>query len=307
MKKIIFDHDLGSDCDDGGAGAILAKAHRDGLVRVLAVTHAIANPYGQYCMEAIFEYLGAEGVPFGYNLENDKCREDDCHMSTKGPAERYYARVGRPFPERKSNLKLLRRVLAENGGKNDILLVVTGPLITLYELYRSGPDEISPKTGLELAKENIERIIIAAGNFQSFDVREWNIRCDAESALAVLNHSPIPILYSGNEVGGCIISGQSLADQPEDYPLRDCYYELNNAYQTNECTRNSWDLVVAYYAVYGDTGLWGRQDGYEVEVDEQGRTRFAPGGIHSYLVPDYSKTDEICAIFNEQMAVDNRK
>lgn len=305
MKKIIFDHDLGSDCDDGGAGAIFAKAHRDGLIDLLAVTHAIANPYGQYCMEAIFEYLGAKGVAFGYNLENTLGCEEDYHMSTKGPAERYYTEKGRPFPEQKSNCKLLRKILAENGGKKDITVTMTGPLTTLHELYLSEPDEISPKTGRELAEENFERIIIAAGNFQSYEVREWNIRCDAESALAVLNNSSIPILYSGNEVGGCIISGQTLADEPEDYPLRDCYYELNAAYKIEACTRNSWDLVIAHYAVYGDTGLWGRNDGFSVEVDAEGRTKFAPGGIHSYLVPDYAKTDEIVGIFNRMMSADN--
>lgn len=304
MRKIIFDHDLGSDCDDGGAGAILAKAHRDGKVQVLAVTHAIANPYGQYCMEAIFEYLGVKDVPFGYNLENDKCSDEGYGMSTKVPAEKYYTQNGRPFPERQSNIKLLRRIFAENGGKKDIFFVMTGPLITLHELYRSGPDEISPKTGLELAKENIAQIIIAAGNFQDPEVREWNIRCDAESALAVLNNSPIPILYFGNEVGGCIISGQTLADQPEDYPLRDCYYALNAAYQINDCTRNSWDLVVVYYAVYGDTGLWERKDGYFVEVDELGRTKFSPGGIHSYMLPNYAKIDEIRDLLNQEIAAD---
>lgn len=306
MKKVLFDHDLGSDCDDGAAGAIFAKAHREGLIRLLGVTHAIANPHGQYCMEAIFEYLGVKDVPFGYNLENDKCGDDGFHIATKSPADRYFTEKGRPFPERKSNIKLLRKILAENGGKKDITLAMTGPFITLHELYKSAPDDISPKTGLELAKENLERIIIAGGNFQSFEVQEWNIRADAESALAVLNNSPIPILFVGNEVGGCIISGQSLAAEPEDYPVRDCYYALNAAFGLNACTRNSWDLVVAYYTVYGDTGLWERRDGYEVEVDELGRTKYAPGGIHSYLVQNYEGVDKIRDIFNDIITVNGK-
>ena len=300
MKKLIFDHDLGSDCDDAGAGAIVAKAVKAGDCKVLAVTHAISDPYGQYAMEAIFEYLGVTGIPFGYNLENQKLGTEDYHQCAKYAVEKYFG--NRPLPERKSNIKLLRKVLAENNQK-DITLLTTGPSVTLFELYRTQGDEISPKSGRELVADNICEFIYTGGNFVSSEVMDWNNRADPESSFAVLNDSPIPITYCGNEIGGCIFTGQILPDQPEDYPLRDCYYLLTNF---EDCVRNSWDLVAAYIAIYGPGKYWRVNRGYDVHVNADGQTFYQKGGPHnfiSYNVNLEEYIDEIQDMLNDFIAV----
>ena len=297
-KKIIFDHDLGSDCDDGAAGVILARAVKNGLCDALAVTHSVGNPHGQYVMESLFEYFGVrDNIPFGY-LFQDVNADDTFHGSTKRTAEMYYLEKGRPYPERQSNVKVFRKVLAENNAK-DIILVSTGPFTSLRELYESGPDEISPKTGIELVKENICLFCCAAGCFTSSEVREWNIRADVESAFEVLNNSPIPITYFGNNVGGAFMTGQDLPNEPEDYPLRNSYMELHNF--SGESARPSWDLVVMYYAIYGESGFWTVKEGYDVKVNELGQTTFKEGGIHSYI-EQVQDTQPIQDLMNEQIS-----
>ncbi len=297
MKKIIYDHDFGADCDDGGAGAMLAKAHRDGHVKVLAVTQAIANPYGQYCMEAIFDYLGVSGIPFGYNLENSKFSGDVYHLCTKSPAEKYYAAKKKPFPEQQSGIRLLRKVLSENNRK-DITLVTTGMLTTVYGLCLSGPDDISPKTGLELLAENIEEYVLGGANFESEDVREYNVRADIEAGMYVVNQAPFPITYVGSEVGFYIISGQILADQPEDYPLREAFYAVNEG---KDCTRFSWDQADMHYAIFGPGDFWEVHRNIHVSIDSEGHTFFRPGGKDSYLSFDHKHIDRLREIFNEGM------
>lgn len=297
MKKIIFDHDFGSDCDDGGAGAMLVKAAQKGLVKILAVTHAVANPYGQYCMEAIFEYLGMKDVPFGYNLENDKFSTDDYHSCTKTAADAYYIKKDRPFPERKSNIKLLRKVLSGNGAK-DITLVTTGMLTTIYELCRSGADEISPKTGLELLQENIAEFVLTGANFESEEVREWNVRADIEAGMYTVNEFPMPITYVGSEVGFYIVSGQIFASQPEDYPLREAFYAVNDY---NDCTRFSWDQAAMHYAIYGAGDFWQIRGNVGVTLDEEGHTFYREDGKDRYVFFDHAEIDSLRDIFNEEM------
>ena len=44
MEKIILDTDMGCDCDDVGALALVCGAHKRGEAALLGVTHAIDNP-----------------------------------------------------------------------------------------------------------------------------------------------------------------------------------------------------------------------------------------------------------------------
>lgn len=298
MKKMIYDHDFGSDCDDGAAGAMLAKAEKEGLTKTLAITHEVSNPYGQYCMEAIFEYLGVKGIPFAYNLDNTKFSEDAYHGCTKRAAEKYYIEQGRPFPERKiGNLRLLRSVLASNAAK-DITLVSTGMLTNIRDLCLSGPDDISPKTGIELLRENIAEYVMMGANFERPDVREWNVRADIEAGMYVVNEAPLPITFAGSEVGYYIISGQILADQPEDYPLREAFYAVNGY---KDCTRFSWDQSGMHYAIYGTCGLWKLHENVSVSIDGEGHTFYREGGPHRYLVLDHGNIDRFRTIFNDAM------
>ena len=297
-KKIIFDHDLGSDCDDGAAGVILAKAYKRGLVDILAVTHSVGNPHGQYVMESLFEYFGVrEGIPFGY-LEIDVNSDEGFEGSTRRTAERYYLEKGRPYPEKQSNVKIMRKALAENNAK-DVILVSTGPFTAINEFYNSGPDEISPKTGRQLAEENICDFNAMGGCVTNPDLRSWNIVADPKSAMAVINEGPIPVTLWGNNVGGAFMTGQFLPDEPEDYPLRSSYMELHDF--SGESARPSWDLVPMYYAIYGECGFWTIEREYDIKVNEEGQTTCKKGGTNNFAVqvPD---TQPIEDLMNKEMS-----
>lgn len=278
IKKIIYDHDLGSDCDDAGAIAILVKAHKAGRCRALAITNCIGDHYGAYCTGAICEYFGVSDIEIGCNRENDKLSDSSYHHCTKTTAEKWYN--GREYPEYESNVKLLRRIFANNN-KKDITFVTTGPLTTVFELFKSGADEISDKSGRELFIENVAEFVCGAGNFTGdTQNREWNLRADPESALEVVNKPAVPMTFVGNNVGGGIFTGNRLPDVDEKYPVRECYYLL---WDYERCDRNSWDLVTIYYAIYGGAGLWDVKEGYGVEINELGQTRFWEGGPHSFI------------------------
>ena len=58
MNKIIFDTDIGGDCDDAGALAILHEAQNAGKAELLAVTLSTSSPYAAGCADAINRYYG---------------------------------------------------------------------------------------------------------------------------------------------------------------------------------------------------------------------------------------------------------
>ncbi len=295
MKKVILDHDLGSDCDDAAAAAIVLKAHKRGECKCLAITHAIGDHYGAYCIAAIAEYFGVSDVEIGINLENNKMTEYYYHDVTKAPAEKYFK--GREFPKLESNVRILRRIFANNGAR-DITFMSTGPMTTLFELLHTGADDISPKSGLELFRENVCEYVAGACCFCDPNNLEWNIRADSESSMYVINELHLPTVYVGNNVGGCIITGESLRDCDENYPVRDSYFLLNEG---PEGLRNSWDQAVVLFALYGGMGFWDVKHGVSVRITEEGKTVLTEGGNDSYVY-QVGDSEEIKAYINRAMS-----
>ena len=64
ITKIIFDTDIGGDCDDAGALAMLHRLCDLGECELLAVTACYASPYVAGCIDAINRYYG-HVVPVG--------------------------------------------------------------------------------------------------------------------------------------------------------------------------------------------------------------------------------------------------
>ncbi len=64
--SIIVDTDLGSDCDDAGALAVLHALADRGEAKILACIYSSKrNPYGPGCMAAINTYYGKPHIPIG--------------------------------------------------------------------------------------------------------------------------------------------------------------------------------------------------------------------------------------------------
>ncbi len=110
IKKVIYDHDLGPDCDDAGAASILLKAHKSGEIKLLAITHVCTNQSGAYCIAAMCDYLGITDVAVGTNIDNGKLSGDHNGKCSTTPAAEYWTDHTAPVLE--SNRAILRRILA---------------------------------------------------------------------------------------------------------------------------------------------------------------------------------------------------
>ena len=296
-KKILYDHDWGADCDDGGAVAMVVKAHKAGRVKVLGITDCVGNPWGSYATKAVCEYFGVDDIPVGWHSKSKKMT-DACYWSvTKEPAEKWYE--GKELPELEDNIRLWRRILAENN-KKDITIATTGQLITVFDVMNSGPDDISPKTGRELLIENIKEFAVGGGHFldwqREMGLREYNFWEDSESSLSIINDYFMPLTFVGNNVGGPIISGNRLGDAPDDYPVKLSYWLLT---ESPAYTRYSWDLAVVFWAMYGSGGIYDLERNCTITIDADGHTAYASdGGPHSY-VKQAASSELITQMFDE--------
>lgn len=277
VKEIVFDHDLGSDCDDGGAAAMLIKAHREGYCKVLAITGCVYNPYASYCVGVMCSRFGVDDIDIGINRDRDTLNQYYWYNCTKAAAEKY---LGGNYPDYESNVALIRRKLA--GSHGNVTFITTGCLATVMALLESGADSLSDKTGLELFKDNVGHYVCGGGNFP-YGTRENNFLCDAEAANVCINNylkGFENITFVGAEVAGIVFSGSILMNY-DDYILRDIY----NVLRPGSCNHNSWDLGVMHYSVFGSAyKQFATVKGCTVAPYGDGYMTLTDGGPHNFVV-----------------------
>ena len=164
-KKIIFDTDIGGDCDDAGALALLHRLCDLGEAELLATTHCFATPYVAGCMDAINTYYGRQ-VPVGVNYAVTKPTDEGRYaraLCEQCPNRYPASSFGTPLSAPDS-VYLIRSILADAEDKS-ITLVVTGDMGTMARLVLSQGDTISTLSGKELIARKIERTVVMGGRF----------------------------------------------------------------------------------------------------------------------------------------------
>ena len=306
--KIIFDTDIGGDCDDAGTLAMLHRLCDKGEAELLAVTHCFATPYVAGCIDAINRFYGRE-VPVGINYS--EVRENDrgvyagvlCdHFPNRYPAETFGTPDAAP-----DTLTVLRQTLAA-AEDNSVTLVVTGKVGSMAKLAESGPDDISPLTGKELIQKKLARTVVMGGRFfESWPMIiypdgnaagnpvtwEWNIRYSKlEEARIACDMWPGELVFSSYEIGSYIktmVGYPSRAAKGDPVALA---YEVHN----RGVGRCSWDQTAMLEAIrpgeYWNYHAFGR-----VTVDDEFVTRWSPSDEyrHTYLLPkaDYETIRQV--------------
>lgn len=305
--KIIFDTDIGGDCDDAGTLAMLHRLCDMGESELLAVTHCFSSPYVAGCIDAINNFYGRE-VPIGinYSIEhNDRgvyAGELCDRYSTRYPSEYYKTELSAP-----DTLTVLRKTLAaaEDGS---ITFVVTGKLSSMAKLVRSSADEISPLAGKELIERKIARTVVMGGRFfESWPMiiypdgktdgnsvtREWNIKgsgvCDAQT---VCDEWPGELVFSSYEIGSYVKTMVGYPDRAREGDPVALAYQIHNQGRG----RCSWDQTAMLEAIRPNR-YWNYHEFGRITVDEELVTHWNPDPSrrHTYLLPkvDYKDISRI--------------
>ncbi len=272
IKKIILDTDIGPDCDDCGALAILDAYYKAGKIDLLGVTHCTSDLLGADVIAAIHQHFGVT-TPIGQTTKQ-KFLEDLTKYTA--PVSAKY-RETNPPAETEPALDLLRRLLRDN---RDVTLVFIGPLNNMGDLLASGADEISPLSGVELIRQSVREVICMGGNFRNFAHGEWNIQQDVPAAQKMSEECPVPIVYCGFEAGENVMTGATLEACDADNPVRLSYYHYTNG----SFRRNSWDLVTVFYAVEPDDPCWQLSDEVQIYFNDDATAVVETGVGARYVV-----------------------
>lgn len=276
--KIIFDTDIGGDCDDTGALAMVHRLAEKGLCELLCVTVSTSNPYSAGCADAINRWYNRV-VPIG---QTDKVIPGDdekffevCYGKhiCENFENDYYGTGKKP----ENAVKLLRKTLAMSSEK--VNFIVIGSLVNVAGLLLSKPDEISPLSGEELIKQKVECFSVMGGHFpKDGDEEVWfgteqmlaecNIKVDISSAKIFFEKCPVNCVVSQFFIGWKMLTGNVLIERERKNPVAESYFVHSHG------NRSSWDLTSAYYAILGTGDIFTLGLAGDIAVDDKGVTTF---------------------------------
>lgn len=274
MKKIIFDTDIGCDCDDVGALCLLLSAMERGECELLGVT--ISSPYttAPACAKAILDQYGHGEIPIGALCSPSSGYYPNADIYSSGVAQAFPSSAdAEPISDAVS---LIRALLA--GSDERVTLLATGPLPNFDAFLRSKPDDISPLDGITLTMLKVQEIVLMGGWFEPFENGdgphpEFNIVMDIEGAGGVFSLSPVPVTALPFEAGLQVISGVEMVKKYGQTKPSSLAYILHGSING----RDSWDPATALYTVYGVGEEFTLSKSGSVKVADDGLTIFTPG------------------------------
>lgn len=281
LKNILIDTDIGPDCDDVAALAMLNIYANRGLCRILGIGHCTSNAYGAGAIDAICQFYGHPDIEIGTYKKSGFLCDEKCIIYNKALTEEFPNRYQASQPE--DACAMYRRILAAQPD-HSVDFVAIGPLNNLSDLLNSEADQYSPLNGKELVAQKVTRLVMMAGIFKAedaqintaveeltgctaADMKEFNVVCDIPSARNVARNWPTPKVYLGFEAGMVQTGISEDANIGSSHPVKRAY-EL----YTENGRRYSWDLLTVEFAVDSSCTHYKLSAPGTVHFDEAGRT-----------------------------------
>ena len=291
-RGVILSTDIGPDCDDAGAIALLHEYSKIYGFPLLGMINCTTNPNGTKTLYALNEFVGRGDIPLGQWMGEPLFETAETSHYTAEIA----ARFGRGAPAPDESTRLYRRLLTK--AEDDSVVIVTiGMFTDLSALLASGPDDISELSGAELIKKKVAYTVSMATNNMN---REFNIRYAPDAARHVLENMPCDIYLSDFWVGKSVNTGFDPTADKKSNP----YYEAYRLYPYNAPLQNaSFDLTAVQFAVLGTGELYrlgarGNLRFFESEKSPAGvcdATEFLPNDAGNKILIAKNCTDEVIA------------
>lgn len=297
---VIFDTDMGSDCDDAGALALLHHYADMGKVEILGCIYSSGRiPYGAAIVEAINIYYGRPDIPIGA-----------CHDTTFGdPVDKMTAeKLARDTSafhntfihnhDIDEQTSVNRTLLAASENKS-ITYITVGHTKGLYDLLVSGPDSISELSGFELVRQKVKRWValgaLNANNSEGYLTRDWNFFFNGTARFTgyLVDSIPVPVYFVNG--GRHVMTGKSLKTTQAGNIVRMAYRDWLWNYKqfTLDDQRPSWDLVTVYYAIEGMGHFMKEEKEGWLEFDIHKGCRWVTGfnNRHQHYITQKNDTD----------------
>jgi hypothetical protein len=310
-KNLIFDSQFITDADVYSGLRILAWAHKQGIINLLAITNCFTNTSvtvedAPMVISQFLATAGVSGIPIAKGPTTTAVTAASTAIGSIlsqsfTPSRRVLTSLGLD-----SAVPVLRRALANATTPVDIL--ANGTANNLYDLLNSAADAISPLTGMQLITQKVRELYWVGGvypsanatsgpeynfgNVPGFTTALWNV------TKSILASWPTPIIFVGLEIGAYASTGAYNGITVTD-PLGYMYFN----YASGTYGRQGWGPVSALIALQGFSKAgFTRILGTNTIDTGTGYNTFVPGvGSHSYVVPAVSQRalqqaiDAICA------------
>ncbi|MBP3705599.1 MAG: hypothetical protein J6I98_08715, partial [Clostridia bacterium] len=268
MRQFILGTDWWSDCDDAVALRLLARAAKQGEIRLLGIGINACMQYSAASLRGFLRTEGLDDIPLGL----DTAATDFSGIPS------FQARLAATYGEGITNadamdaVRLYRRLLS--AAEESVEILEIGFMQVITAVLESPADDISPLTGMELVRQKVKKMWVMAGKWDADGEKEHNFCLNARArtaAEAFCRLCPVPVTFLGWEVGFDVITGGDLTN---DDPL---HMVLSDHGSANG--RSSWDPMLALLAVTGDEAA----AGYDTAT---GFARVDPADGANYFRPD---------------------
>lgn len=297
-KKIILDTDLGGDCDDAGAIALLHVFEDNREAEIIAMTHTTSAPYGPACIDIINRYYDKHSIPIGAYAKPGFVVGEAYNRFAEKMAKTFES----SYPDRArvpDATKVIRQALSQLDEGETCRMIGIGQLNNLAELLDSNSDDISELTGYELVRDKVESVFLMAGMFSQngdpvhfgnelYEI-EYNISGDIASAQSFIHRCPVNIIFLDFFVGYRVKTFKPLLEIGNlSHPVTFAYHHFC------DCARESWDPLTVYLAVRDENDLFSMSKRGLVTVSDRGDTHFDQHteGKHYYVTlkvdPEYA-------------------
>lgn len=251
-RSIILDTDIGPDCDDVGALAVMFSYAKENDTRVLGVCNCTSNKYGTATVDAIREYC--EFPEFALGGYSKSGFYEDSIRYNKYISETYSTKFKSSALDVLPHVDFYRSLLAK-AEDDSVILVTIGMFNTFSDFLKSGADGYSDLTGIELAKRKLHAVVSMAAILPAG--REFNVICDCEAAQYCFDNCPVPMYLSDFKIGDTVYTGYlpEEADKHKNNPIFDAY-QLYTASFGRVGFNKSFDLTAMQFAFEGEGELY---------------------------------------------------
>ena len=231
-NRVILDTDMGSDCDDAGAMAVLHRLASKGEVELLGVIFSSAkNRYGVGVCDAINTYYGKGDLCLGQNLHDDVGDPRDFYSKMIATNTSLY---GHDVIDACLDMVSAYKLMLKEQPDHTVTLITVGHPIGLVHLMRD--DE-----GADLVERKVTRWVAMGGG-------GWNLCKNgmADTMAELLENWPGKLYLSSH--GATVITGNiKLPHTPKNNPVRKAYEAF--IWNCLEKGRPSWDQIAVLYAI----------------------------------------------------------
>jgi hypothetical protein len=286
IPAVIFDTDIGSDCDDAGALAVLHALADAAELRILGVIFSSGqNRYGIGACDAINTYYGRGALPLGQYQASDV--GDPGNSYTKQIATDT-KRFGHDTVDMAPDLVLVYKALLEPQPDQSVTICTVGHPHGLVHLVRDA-------RGKELVQTKVERWV--AMGMGGWNFKQMGMAAYSQELLQKWER-PFYISPAGTEI---ITGHRLLPATPEDNPVREAYRLWGAGTAITE-GRSSWDQVAVLFIARPE--LFDIESSGQVERQADGTITWNPQTDQSnhHLVAPKLSSEKMAQIIEELMS-----